>query len=62
MVIGIDNVQLSGIGSYTDLSKYSDKDEKYAQAVDHKIDLIITDNKEIANYFRDNGIAAFLKV
>lgn len=62
MIIGLDNVEIAGIDKTVDLSNHKPKDEKYVTAVDHRIDLLITNDIQIAQYFSDNGITALVKV
>jgi rRNA-processing protein FCF1 len=62
MKIAIDNVEVDLEEEKIDLSRYTAPDEKYVHAVDNKVDMIITNDKRIADYFRDNGIAALIKV
>ena len=62
MVIGLDGVDIGIVENTIDLSEHKPKDEKYVYAVDHKVDMIVTEDRNTAVYFRENGIAALLKV
>lgn len=61
MTIGVDNVTLCTEDKTVDLSKYEDIEKKYVEAVDHKIDMIFTNDRKVADYFRDNKIPAFVE-
>ena len=62
MTIGLDGVAIDDVHIAVDLATHKDKNEKYVYAVDSKIDVIITDNEAVAQYFKANGIVALLKV
>lgn len=61
MVIGIDNVEFDSKDTVVDLSEYTDLEEKYVIAVNNKVDMLITSDKETGDYFKSNGIATFIK-
>lgn len=61
MTIGVDNVTLCTEDKTVDLSKYEDLEKKYVEAVNHKIDMIFTRDRKVADYFRDNKIPAFVE-
>jgi len=62
MIIGIDNVDIDLCEAQVDLSEHIPDDEKYVYAVDNRVDMIITIDRETAEYFRENGIPALLEI
>lgn len=62
MIIGIDNVDIELCDNMVDLSEHVPDDEKYVYAVDYRVDMIITIDKETAEYFKENGIPAYLEI
>ena len=63
-VIGLDKDTSIGYmeNRTVDLGKYNDLDEKYVHAVDNKVELIVTKDRAVAEFFKKNGISALIKV
>ena len=62
MKIAIDNVQPEVATEYLNVSDVQDIEEKYVRCVDHNIDIIITADKQTAEFFQQNGIKAYILI